>query len=55
MSKQNDVKYLSGAQYISLLEQGKISIKRQKTAQEIEAEKLMQQCVDAAARGEKFC
>jgi hypothetical protein len=54
MSKQNDVKYLSGDQYISLLEQGKIKIKHQKTAQEIETEKLIQQCVQAVERGEKF-
>lgn len=55
MNKQNDVKYLNCDQYISLLAQGKISTKRQKTHQEIETEKLIQQCVSAVERGEKFC
>lgn len=53
--KNNDVKYLNWNQYISLVEQGKIVIKHQKTQQELEAERLMNQCVEAIQRGEKFC
>jgi hypothetical protein len=55
MSKQNDVRYLSWAQYSYLLSQGKIKIQHQKTAQEIETEKLIQRCADAVARGDRFC
>ncbi len=51
--KNNDVKYLTGDQYISLLEQGKITIKHKKTTQEIEAERLMNECIAALERGEK--
>ena len=52
MSKQNDVKILHWEEYYSLLSQGKITTQRPKTAQEIEAEKLMQQCVAAVEHGE---
>lgn len=52
--KNNDVKYLNWNQYISLVEQGKIVIKHQKTAQELEAERLINQCVAAVEKGEKF-
>jgi hypothetical protein len=55
MSKQNDVRYLSWDEYSYLLSQGKIKIKPQKTAQEIETERLIQRCADAVERGEKFC
>ncbi len=55
MSKQNDVRYLSWLEYSYLLSQGKIKIQHRKTAQEIETEKLIQRCADAAQRGEKFC
>ncbi len=55
MSKQKDVQYISGDLYIAMLEQGKITTQRPKTPQEIEAEKLIQQCVAALERGEKIC
>ncbi len=55
MSRQNDVRYLSWIEYSYLLSQGKIKIINQKTAQEIEADKLAQLCVQALERGEKFC
>lgn len=55
MSKQNDVRYLSWLEYSYLLSQGKIKIKHQKTAQEIETEKLIKQCADAVERGDRFC
>lgn len=54
MSKQKDVQYITGDLYIAMLAQGKISTERPKTAQEIEAERLINQCVAALERGEKI-
>ena len=54
MANQNDTKYLSWDEYSYLLSQGRIKIKHQKSAQEIEADKLINECVKAAERGEKF-
>lgn len=55
MSEKGKQIILTGDQYISLLEQKKIIFRHTKTPQEIEAEKLMQRCLDAVVRGEKFC